>query len=189
MESNVKKYIYLFYFVLILLVIISCNKKEGYSYQGYKFITHTDRFEETHDLCLARYGINTNRTINTPEWDDIHDFEVTFYSLDHLNLKEARKKIVDCIEDYLTLINSNEKLKPHLFKHPFTQKELFFRISFYDKSGKRVNKKYISMCYLDDEMIYYCNTPKDDILITLHKESYSEALKKTKNKDTNSKLK
>jgi len=78
----------------------------------------------------------------------------------------------------LNLINSNQDLNLHLYKHPFTQSELFFTITFYEKTGKTVNEKYISMCYLNEGTLHYFNTPENVLFEQIHKETFEEALEK-----------
>jgi len=177
--------------LISLLLGASCNKKpknnldSDYYKKGIFFLEHVDNFEKNNNLFLARYGLNLNGTIETPDWNDIHQFEVTFCCIEKLNLIQTRKKLLHCIHEYLKLINSNNELKPYLYRVPFTNKELFFRIAFYEETGKRVTNGSIALCHLDEDTIYYLIAHDDESLEFIHKESYKEALKTVQKQESN----
>jgi len=51
-----------------------------------------------------------------------------------LTEEEARKLIIHCVDDFLSAVNSDEKLKPFLKEYPFTPKNLELTIFNYNKS-------------------------------------------------------
>jgi hypothetical protein len=52
---------------------------------------------------------------------------------DPLSEKEARSLLVQCVEDFLAAVNSDEQLKPLLRDYPFTAKNLDLDIFNFDK--------------------------------------------------------
>ena len=52
---------------------------------------------------------------------------------DPLTEKEARKLIINCVDDFLEAVNCDERLKPFLENYPFTAKNLELAIFNYDK--------------------------------------------------------
>ena len=53
----------------------------------------------------------------------------------YLTEEDARKLIIDCVNDCLEAVNHDEKLRPFLKVFPFTAKNLKFTIFNYDKEG------------------------------------------------------
>ena len=102
-------------------------------------------------------------------------FEI-FHPLDR---NEARRLIVDCVEELLTAVNNNKEIRPFLKNYPFTTKNVHILIFSSDAKGREVIDPYISVvCISKSEKINFVikelNKPK------FHKkqywEPYSEAL-------------
>ncbi len=169
-------------FILCIFLLSSCSKNQktnlytNYYIEGTRFLCNTDVFEEKNKLYLASYGINLDATIDTPPRNSIHQFEVVFYSLEKLDMNNARKKLILCAEEYLNEINTNEELKKYLYKHPFTNKEIYFCISFFESNGQRLKDEYITSCALDEDIIYYTVEYSDGSFERIHEETYEEAL-------------
>jgi hypothetical protein len=53
---------------------------------------------------------------------------------DPLTEEEARKLIVNCVNDFLTAVNNNQQLKPLLRDYPFTANNIDLTIFNYDKN-------------------------------------------------------
>jgi hypothetical protein len=59
------------------------------------------------------------------------------FNLYHLvDIKEARKLIVDLVQEYLKEINTNKKIRPYLRNYPFTLANLRFVVFVFQKDGK-----------------------------------------------------
>jgi len=52
--------------------------------------------------------------------------------------EELRRILVDCVEEFLIPINTNERLRPFLKNYPFTSKEIEIEIFIVDDTGRRV---------------------------------------------------
>ena len=57
---------------------------------------------------------------------------------------EARKLIVECTEEFLQIVNSNDEIRPYLRDYPFTENNLEFVIVFLSENGKTFISPYIS---------------------------------------------
>src|SRR5690606_37029993 len=59
---------------------------------------------------------------------------ITFTSYKKRSLKNARKTLVACVEEYLHRLNTDEKIRPFLITYPTTYKDLDIGIVFFDES-------------------------------------------------------
>jgi hypothetical protein len=64
---------------------------------------------------------------------------------DPLTEEEARKLIINCVDDFLDAVNRDEQLKPFLKDHPFTAKNLDLDIFNYGKDQVSHYFPYISV--------------------------------------------
>ena len=55
-----------------------------------------------------------------------------------LSKERLREIIVDCVEEFLTPINANERLRPFLKNYPFTANEIEIEIYIVDETGRRL---------------------------------------------------
>ncbi|NGX41646.1 MAG: hypothetical protein KR126chlam4_01489 [Candidatus Anoxychlamydiales bacterium] len=175
-----------FYMLLMLMFsLLSCsqngpNSKSKYDYytKGETFIKNeVSKFVKQNDLILNAYGINIDNDSSSPEWNAIHDFYFTFYSLEKVNLQQARKVLINCIENLLNEINNNKELGNYLYTVPFTYKNLDLGIFFFNKKGRPRNENYIYTCAIDEDTIYYKIAYPNGTFKRIHEETYDEALK------------
>ncbi|NGX36524.1 MAG: hypothetical protein K1000chlam1_01370 [Candidatus Anoxychlamydiales bacterium] len=171
-------------FILILL-LLSCSQKTPKSIQKKDYFTKGKLFikkivpkiKKQNNFFLNAHGINIDNTINSPDWHSIHDLYFTFYSLRKVNIQEARKAFIDCIETILNEINNDKEISNYLYVSPFSYKNLDLSIVFFDKTGSPRPKKYIYSCTLDGDIIHYEIANPDGTFAYIHKETYDEALK------------
>ena len=110
-----------------------------------------------------------------------------FYKV--IDIETARQLLVDSVQEYLSDINSNEEIKPHLHNYPFTPKNVEIVIYFYNPDGSQVSPSKLSIAEAcRDEIIYYIDDPQKHTLKLLHEESYEEALKLVKKDGSNGNL-
>ena len=172
-------------FIIIFLTIIfltSCIKEQKnklaidcYS-KGYQFINKIKNFEKENELYLASYGIDLDSKNDPQAKSSIHRFEIFYDSLEKLNINNARKKLIKCVEEYLNEINNDQELKQYLYNHPFTDKELVFCIFFYEQTGGSLKDPYISLCSVDQGMVYYNVDYSDGSFERFHEEPYEKAV-------------
>jgi hypothetical protein len=175
---------------LLIFLLLSCLKTQkkttyvDYYIEGIRFLNNTKDFEEKNKLYLASYGLNLDAKKDSTSKNSIYQFEVTFDSLEKLDINNARKKIIKCTEEYLKEINDNEELKKYLYKYPFTNKELFLCISFYEINGESLKNDYITSCAVDENIVYYTIEYSDDSFERIHEEPYEQALEIVNNNIT-----
>ena len=96
-----------------------------------------------------------------------------------LTKNEARRLIVACIQEYLQIINEDEKLRPALLHYPFTAADVELSVDSKYPDGSRVYDPYIGLVYNANCKIYYrSNDPENEYKYKLkEEETFEEALK------------
>ncbi|NNM43195.1 MAG: hypothetical protein HKM07_02505 [Chlamydiae bacterium] len=95
-----------------------------------------------------------------------------------VNSEIARKLLICCVEEYLSAINNNEKIRPYLHEYPFTDKNVKIVIYFYNSDGSDVSSDRISVAAISKGIVtYYVKTSDNQPLKDIHEETYQEALK------------
>lgn len=103
---------------------------------------------------------------------------LSFNSIQSLNIAESRILIINCTEELLKRINADKDIKPYLSHYPFTETGTDLSISFYQENRERVSAKFVAMVFTANGNIYYSSyNHNKKKLIDLHEESYQEALK------------
>ena len=113
--------------------------------------------------------------------DRVNTVALHFKSYESLSLEECRELYVSCTQRLLDYINNHEEILPYLAIYPFTENEIEFAIAF-NKPGtyERVDNKFIAyVSNINGKVCYRIDTGATDTnpLKTIHRESYSEALK------------
>ena len=110
--------------------------------------------------------------------DDIQMMAMSFYFYSIVDADVARNLLITSVEEYLSVINTNEKIKPYLHNYPFTAKNVEVTIFFYNSDGSNISPGAISIATADKgKVIYYVDDPEKHTFKTLYEESYEEALK------------
>lgn len=115
---------------------------------------------------------------------DIYMMAMSFNYCQEVDFDTARRLLVYCVEEYLSAINSDEKLRPYLHNYPFTAKNIEIRI--YLKKPNNSDVPLGSICIarsIKGVVSYDANNPNGINLDTLHKETYEEALKIVKDEN------
>jgi hypothetical protein len=103
---------------------------------------------------------------------------LSFQIFHPMDRNEARMRIVDCVEELLAAVNSNEEIRPFLKDYPFTSKNV--QVSIYSSypDGREALDPYISVVsvYISDNIHF--STVEADQSTYKHRyhEPYSEAL-------------
>ena len=76
--------------------------------------------------------------IGTGGWmmDKIRMMAIGFQYFQEVDLKQARELLLYVINEYLSSINSNERIRPFLQKYPFTATHVEIRIWIYQSDGQ-----------------------------------------------------
>ena len=92
---------------------------------------------------------------------------------------EARQLIVNCVDDYLQLVNQDETLRPFLRDYPFTPQNLDIDVFFHDPITRimRVDPAMGSVSNWEGKIAYLTDDPADRFKYKSKKyESYDEAV-------------
>lgn len=113
---------------------------------------------------------------------DIQTVYLHFYCLANVDINEARKIYIECVERIKEAINNNMEIKPYLHTYPFTIEETDITINFIDASGSFISQKdSIALVSFAKSQIYYCfydtTLPFGGDFVDAHRESYEEALR------------
>lgn len=164
-------------FVVSLLIIklISDPKEPIYCKYADKV---TSAFKES---VKAKYGMVATGDGGS-FMEKINSVYLSFSTFDkEYNIDQARALMVNCIEEYLSMINKDEKVRPYLSHFPFSSLGVEFQIAFYERPSKRVESQYIGLVGIVKEKVYYCSYDHEKKqFIDICDESYKEALKKVK---------
>ncbi|MBI3259664.1 MAG: hypothetical protein HYZ54_09350 [Ignavibacteriae bacterium] len=128
------------------------------------------KLKEEHDLHLVGIG---GRMMYSVEM-----MSMRFDYYHQITLEEARKLLVIAIKEYLSAINSDEKIRPYLKEYPFTAKNVEIGIFILQSNGSKVPPdKIYYISNMDDILSYYIAKQNGFSTRTaICEESYEEAL-------------
>lgn len=110
--------------------------------------------------------------------ENIELFTMYFETQKKVTLDESRMLILNCVEELLNRINSNEKIRPYLSVYPFTSDGLVLDLLFRDFYGNIISDGQISTVYLLNGKIFYeTYDQQTKRYIDVQEESYQDALK------------
>ena len=108
---------------------------------------------------------------------DIQAMDMSFDYYHEVDLKTARKLLIDSVQEYLSDINSNDKIRKYLHKYPFTAKNVEIVIFFRSPDGFKVPPGKINIAAANQgKVIYYIDYPEKHTIKSIYKETYEEAL-------------
>ncbi len=159
------------------LCFLSC----GYQSPRYVKLAHeitaktAKKLKEEKKLCLVGTGGKMMH--------DIQAMDMSFNYYKVVDIQTARQLLVDSVEEYLSAINSNEKVRPYLHEYPFTAKNVEIVIYFRNPDGSKVASGKINIAAVTQgEVVYYIDYPEKHDLRAIHEEAYEEAFNLMKNK-------
>jgi len=109
---------------------------------------------------------------------NVNKIDLSFNTIQTLNIAQARTLIIKCSEELLKRINADNDIKPYLSHYPFTEQGLALGISFDDENQDSVASKFVAMVFAVNGSVYYStyNHHKKKFQ-DIHEETYQEALK------------
>ncbi len=116
--------------------------------------------------------------INGGMMDHIRVMGMSFDCYKNINMEEGRKLVIHCVNEYLSAINSNEALRPHLVHYPFTPQDV--EIALYIR-GSDNNDVPLGALFVVSErngkIVYKIREPDPIILKRIYEEPFEEAVK------------
>lgn len=109
--------------------------------------------------------------------DCVNVLGLTFQIPGPLPLEKLREILVDCVEEFLIMINSNERLRESLKTYPFTAEGIDITILVKDQYGYNVYFPGVGAASIAHGKVMYLAMEKDAIAPAkiLHRETYKEA--------------
>jgi len=98
--------------------------------------------------------------------------------------EEARMVLIDCLEIFLSNINSCEKLRPYLKNHPFGHENAGIKLFFTTPSGREVFHPNICVAATNKRGLYFrTDDPENEFRYKeTYQETHAEAIAKVKAK-------
>ena len=110
--------------------------------------------------------------------DDIQMMYMGFEYFHPINIDRGRELLLSSIEEYLTVINSDEKVRPYLHEFPFTANNIEIGIWILNSDGSKVASDKIRYIHANHGILsYYMDGEEEYSRKTVHEETYNEALK------------
>ncbi|PCI92162.1 hypothetical protein COB11_07885 [Candidatus Aerophobetes bacterium] len=101
---------------------------------------------------------------------------ISFASDDQVGITQARNLLIECSEDLLQRMNSDEQIKPYLEHYPFSEKGIELSINYFDATSDWVPPEFIASASVRKGKVRYSIfNHKTRKFKTVHKESYREA--------------
>lgn len=108
----------------------------------------------------------------------VNELGLSFEILRPQTKESLRKILIDCMEEYLHSVNSNEKIRPFLKKYPFTANEINITIFVVDQKHLEAPYPEIAVAETFMEKVFYRTVDKKICgYKSTDTESYEEALK------------
>src|SRR3990167_143123 len=110
--------------------------------------------------------------------NEIEMLGMDFHYAQEVDLSTARNLLIVAIQSYLNEINQNKEIRHYLKNYPFTVNNIEIGIYVHRPDGSKVPKdKLYYLSAINGMLYYYLDEPKTYSRITLHQETYEEALK------------
>lgn len=170
--------------IITALLIVICSACSNRSNQQ-EYINIIDRVvgKKTRQICLEEDISLVGE--GGAMMKSITMVSLTFNSFHEVDINEARRLCVRCVEELVEVINATEALQPHLSPYPFPSSKLDIGIMFRDKKKDSyfqygcayLGTGGVSLVFADNGYIYYASyNPKTKLLEPYYEETYEEAL-------------
>ena len=129
-----------------------------------------------------KYNVSAMGSGGSAPMGVISNFTLSFEKKGILTKEECRKLLIAMGTDFLNFVNSNQEVRPYLYKYPFEPKDMRLTIFFSYENDDYIEPPYISVAsYRLGDLTY--KTQKYDReknrfkTINEERESYEDALK------------
>ena len=161
----------------VIIFVFSCSfgcSFFGYQSQDYEKIA--DKITERSAKKLkAQKGLVLIGT-GGQMMHDIQMMAMSFNFYQEVDLSTARKLLIDSVQEYLSDINSNDKIRKYLHNYPFTDKNVEIVIFFHSPDGFKVSPGKINIAAANQgKVTYYIDYPEKHTIKSIYKETYEEA--------------
>jgi ribosomal protein L14E/L6E/L27E len=100
-----------------------------------------------------------------------------------IDIEKGRELLLAAINEFKDTVNADERIRSYLFNYPFEAKNIEIRIFLYNLDGSVCDSdKLVVIKSIDGNFIYNIDGPDESSYITIHKETYEEAMQKIEDK-------
>ncbi|MBX9838515.1 MAG: hypothetical protein K2X69_09410 [Silvanigrellaceae bacterium] len=167
---------FLFLFFLFFLVNCTYNIKEQKTDEKQKLANSVRKkaaLKIKNEKSLMPFG--TGGQIK----NNIQMLALSFLYYEPLTMEEARELIIYSAQKLTDEINSETRIHPYLYQYPFSPTHTEIRICSQNKNHSMIPAECITFVALAYGIVEYnINDPQTAGLITIHQETYQEALEK-----------
>jgi hypothetical protein len=124
--------------IFIALVVASlCHTKNNFKieYSKADLTAYQIQNRITEKLCKRHQMQFIGNSAEMPD-NDIRSLGLIFQITRPLSKDEARLILIDCVQEILNAINSNEEIRPYLNSYPFTPKNVEITIFIKDSQAR-----------------------------------------------------
>jgi hypothetical protein len=173
-----------FLFVILALVFVSvCHAAESKS--------------KTKDFLYGFAGkMNFDKgwTLNSYGWDrdeeggKIEVLSIGFKIRRDSDVNAAREDLLDAAQQFISYVNCNEKNRDDFVDFPITEKNLDISLAYVNENDELIKNNHVAHALLINSKLGY-SKKSEKKLDSIHQESYADAIKCVKSKETRKWLK
>jgi hypothetical protein len=121
--------------------------------------------------------------------DNIQMMAMSFDHYGEITVEEARELLLCCVNEYLSAINADEKIRPHLIHYPFTSKDVEIAIFVRDSKDKKIPLDALCVVSsVNGKLVYRNRDSQTKRMKRIHEETFEEAVKLIEVQDPKMKL-
>lgn len=121
----------------------------------------------------AKYGLRVVGDSTSMPGGVIKEVGLLFQVNHLLTREEARELLVNCVQEFLSEMNSNEEIRPHLENYPFTSKNIDITVFIKDQKGKDVFDPNLGVVHARFGKLDYATYKKENEFYQ-HQSDYEE---------------
>ncbi|WP_044882040.1 hypothetical protein [Neochlamydia sp. EPS4] len=171
-------------FITLIAVLSSCALSLLNSYEEpeqAKFVG--DILNNVSKKLQKKYSMRTIGTgIGMPD-GVVTMLALSFEKTGPLSREEGRRIIVDCVQEMLQIINTHERIRPHLKNYPFTPSDIEIAIFLKDPLGYNIFYPHFGALSSTNAQIDYMFTASENPkrYLKIEEEKFEEALEMVQN--------
>lgn len=160
-----------------LLSLFCINKNQVYPSKQERLVNHI--LDKAATLIEKKYKLNTIGQGSAMPGGVIRKFNLVFDTNKRYPKEYLRKLLIDCTNDLLHQVNTNEEIRPFLIKDPFTEKNVQIIIHNHDKNRRELFDPEIAVAEISEGILTYkTNDPNDSFKYkNTYTERYTDALR------------
>ncbi|KIC75348.1 hypothetical protein DB41_HP00020 [Neochlamydia sp. TUME1] len=175
---------YFLFFFILMFTLSSCMLSVLDSYEEpEQAVFVSDILNKTSKKLQKKYSMRTIGTgIGMPD-GVVTMLALSFEKTGPLSREEGRRIIVDCVQEMLQIINTHERIRPHLKNYPFTPSDIEIAIFLKDPLGYNIFYPHFGALSSTNAQIDYMFTASENPkrYLKIEEEKFEEALEMVQN--------